>query len=252
MTKPKPKIKQTEQQKLSDETVLLLQVLASVDVLFCAMPPPDRGTANSCCAEIFVRQQQFLRGEGIRWTIGGNQTERKAGERVLSELRESGFIVLPRQRGSRRNVSLTARGDDVARMLVGHPTAADAWLLLQAIVEAVADRRGVGPDGPGIWLLEKQLVVGDDGDVDAVREMVLPLIVRGYVSNGIDVDGGQYFTATAAGKEASLDPPPWPEDDIELMPEALEIYEDAYGSFRKDRDGWRAAPGHIFIPFPAR
>lgn len=242
----------SNQNELSPETTELLRILAAVDVLFSPMHRPDRGTANSCCAEIFTRQQSYLRGEGLRWIVGGGQAERKAGERVLSELKEAGFIVLPRRRGSHRHVSLTARGDDVGRLLIGHPTAADAWRLLQAVVEAVADRRGVGPDGPGVWLLEKQVTVGDVGDVDAVREMMLPLIVRGYVSNGIDVDGGLYYTSTPIGKEASQGPPPEPQDDIEFMEEAREIYEDAYATARTERDSWRAASGHIFIPFPAR
>jgi len=245
----KPKIKHNE---LSDETVLLLQVLASTDVLFSPMLIPHREHNSNCC-EIFGRRQSFLRGEGLVWHVGGSAEHRKGGERLLSTLKSAGFLTLPRRRGSHRHVALTPRGDDIGRRLIGHPTAADAWRLLQAIVEAVADRRGVGPDGPGIWLLEKQLIVGDEGDVAAVRELVLPLLVRGFVRQGCDVDGLLLYTATDVGKQASQGPPPEPEDgDIESMPEAAELYQDAYATARQDRDGWRAASGHVFIPFPAQ
>jgi len=213
------------------------------------MIAPEQG--NNWC-EIFARQQSYLRGEGVRWAIGGSAAERKAGERILASLKEAGLMLLPRRRGQHRNVGLTVRGDDIARLLIGHPTAADGWPLLRAIVEAVGSLRGVGPKGPGVWLLEKQLIAADEWDVAAVHETTLPLAVHGLIGVGIDTDGELYYTATAAGKEAAVGPPPWPEDDIEPMPEAVEVYEDAYGSFRKDRDGWRAAPGHIFIPFPAR
>jgi hypothetical protein len=234
---------------MSPETNELIRILAGVDATFAPMPNPL--LANSCCAEIFHRRESYHRGEGIPWVVGGSADARRGGEKVLSELKRGGLIVLPRRKGEHRRVGLTSRGCDCARQLAGHPTAADCWPLLRGIVEAVADRRGVGPEGAGVWLLERQLLDGTGGDVATVRALTLPLFVRGFIRVGIDSAGGLYFTSTVAGVAAAAGPAPEPRDTMKPMPEAGEVYL-ALADFLKARSEWRTVPNNCFIPFPAR
>jgi hypothetical protein len=235
---------------LSDKTATLLHILAKVDSTFSPMPNPTE--ANKCCSEIFHRRQAYLRGEGIPWVIGGSAEVRQHGAQVLHSLHQAGLVILPKIRGQHRRVGLTPRGDDMGRSLLGYWRASDCWHLLQGMTDAVADRRGVGPTGPGIWLLERQIKQAIDDSIEKLRAMILPLHVRGLVRVGIDTLGKLYYTVSKEGERAAAGDPPEPQDDVTRDERAIPIYWSAYNAFAREREGWTpASENEVYIPFPA-
>ena len=236
--------------ELSQETGELLRVLALVDITFAPMPCPR--TDNLNCCEIFHQRLAYRRGAGLPWTVGGSAEDRKHGERVLANLRQASLVVLPKSRGKHRQVGLTPRGDDLGRSLLGYWRAADCWHLLQAMSEAVDDRRGTGPTGKGVWLLERQLEEAIGDSAERAQAMVLPLQARGLISVGIDTVGGLYYTVTTEGKVAARGPAPEPQDQVERDERAVKFYWEAYRVFEHEREGWRpAGSNECYVSFPA-
>jgi hypothetical protein len=228
----------------------LIRILALVDVVFSPMPSPI--DANQCCSEVFRRRCAYSRGEGVPWTIGGRQEIRREGMEVLARLHESELVALPKASGRHRHVQLTVRGDDLSRSLMGYWRVGDCWHLLRAISEAAHDRRGRGPRGSGIWLLERQLCEAIGGTAGELRAMLLPLLAWWLIEEGVDTDRQFYYTATPRGLVAASNPAPVPQDDVERDERAVSIYWSAYDGFASERGNWRpAGVNEVFIPFPA-
>ena len=238
--------------ELSAETSELVRILAAIDVLFSPWPIPVPTQSNKNCSGIFHAQQAYLRAEGIPWVVGGSAEVRRHGEKILNNLHKAELIVLPKSQGQHRFVGLTPRGDDTARQLVGGWLACEAWKLLRGMAEAVTDRRGVGPTGPGIWLTEGQLCEAVDGTADDLRAMVLPLLVRGYVSSFVSTDGEQFYTSTSEGKAVADGDRPTPQDTVAEDERCTSLYRTAYAHFSRARRKWCGPERDVFIPFPAR
>ena len=236
---------------LPPENIELVRILAAVDSLFSAMPPPQE--CNAACVELHSRQGAYLRGEGIPWRIGGTEKTRKAGERLLDELQDVELLTLHKVARGHRRVQLTLRGDDTARSLLGFYRVADSWNLLRGVAEGVADRRGVGPEGRGIWITEGQLCEGLDGTPPELRAMCLPLLARGLLSEGITTDSEAYFTTTPKGAEAAAGPPP----EMAANPEQDQRCNGFYWAAHDEAERTKSQlkPRHknsVYIAFPKR
>ena len=181
------------------------------------------------------------------FAVGGEGDRRQTGRKVLQSLESAGWIRLHRVKGLRRQVSLTAAGDTIARSLCGLPIANEHFdLLCGAITDAYQHGHNRG------YIHESK--------IPATTDQLLPLLVRGWLKSASDGAGRIGYGLTPivdAEPDADRDHKIRVNFEIEETPElprkrrpCAALYGDLLAAGLRDRELWE--PEHpssdIYIP----
>lgn len=229
----------------------LVDILARVDALFLA-PRHYRGGRPlplRAAAAIDERRQSYLAGDGLPYLIGGDSADRKAGERVLTQLADMNAIELITRGGRRSGLRLTEAGDSVGRALVAAFDVRHAWRLLTLLVEATLTTR-MSWAGQR-WVRETALAESLGTNIAGIEFRALPLKVRGLVADAIDPEGRAAYSLTAAGPEAAIDAPEAPVNLPEMVEQLADEYTAKIERYADERAAWKPEqPGRLYVPLP--
>jgi len=224
---------------LPPKTVDLIRILAAVDVLFG--PWPDPATSNATCFAVHTRQQAYLNGQGLPWRIGGTADVRKAGERILSELEQAGFITLPKPDRAHRHVALTDRGDDAARSLLEFYRCSDSWNVFRGLAKAVER-------GPGRWATAQHIAEGLGEHDDRIGWALLyPLLSRSLVESAVSSSAQTIFTVRPRQCELAAGPAPALLADPDPDPRLNPIYWLAFDAAEAAKATWKPRRENVVL-----
>lgn len=193
---------------------VLLRLLAEQD----AFMVPCRHFGNRS-SNVYVLRRRYDR-IGLSWrSAEAESKERKQAERALAVLERSGDVIVARGGRVVEGVRLTDQGDRHARRLAGLPPISDSIVTMQEII------RLVGPKG---LVLEPRLAwegaaYGDarlGKELGLLELMLLPALVRGWVSAAADVHGHVGYGVTAVGLAVLANPPKADRRDYPAVTEA--------------------------------
>ena len=188
---------------------LLVRVLAQIDATF--WPIRRAEWEHPKPTAIRAAQDAFQRHRGVIVPSPGTDAERKAAERLVDSLIQSGYLKALR-RGRGRFLRLSATAEDRVRQLCGLP---GLWLSFETVRRYVREAwtpEVVINDGRG-W------GDGRSQELHFVELLMLPALVRGVVVAGSDVQGHVYYRRVQ-------DVPSWPQPagELELLPELARYY----------------------------
>jgi hypothetical protein len=227
----------------------LIEILASIDALFTPMRW-SRGSARACAA-VAERRRAFVHN-GVAFVAGGGEAARQTVHRELQELVGAGLIVINRTHGYQRGVTLTVRGDNVARSLTPTKRVDEAWLALE-LVATVA----TALECPGRFVVEHAVLGIEDSSNPKpfldFEDLALPLLASGLLESASDAAGRVAYKVTRKGTDALAAGPPIPPADLPNYDSGLAAgFTDSYIAALAARDGWEpAAPSHVWVPLSA-
>lgn len=238
----------------------LLSILASVDALFSPYRGPRGSVGRAGASDLRRRYREF----GLPWGMGGNDRDRKAGQRELNELERSGRLVINRAGGKAVHVRLSDSEDDAMRKAVCLDTFHTSLDLLDHFGELI--EKGFGYESQKCtWIRETTLWNSaidapmdnptDGKDLGRLEEWAFPLLVRGLLVSNSDLEGRAWYSMTPAGvsllgrakdKAKVLSAPRNPS-------ESRRAYLDYFNNFRSDLTSLEPeTPGEIGpVPMPA-
>ena len=217
--------------ELSPETVELIRILAAVDSMFGTWPDPRED--NLACFAIDERQRAYRGGRGLRRVVAGGTSDRKSGQRLLAGLVDDGLIRSQKAAGAHRHVSLTDKGDDRARGLLGFYRCCDCWNVFRGVAEAVKA-------GPGKWAAAKQIAEGLGETDDRIAwAMILPLLARGFIEAAVDTRAQTIFTIRPAKSELAVGDPPEVLADVKPDERLNPIFWASFDAAEADKATWR-------------
>lgn len=190
---------------------------------------------------------------GFPLTVAAAIRARKAWERVLCEIEETGQVVFRRRRGKRVGVRLSDGGDWRLRRrccLSDWPEAATVLLCIDAHENqgpsgnSVAETFLIGSDYDGTPLFRDRLL--------SLEEVLAPALCRCWVNAWSDCEGRTAYSLTHAGRavlRGELRPPAidWPEWDRA----ASDIYSVELTAARRVLESIRGTESHCPIPLSA-
>jgi hypothetical protein len=190
-----------------EQQELLVAILATVDAVFIPERNPNAADFRWRCEA----RRDYVAGQGIRFTsanMGARRRERQRTSRSIDLLIAGGLV----RRHSIESLSLTERGDDEGRALVGLPLLRDVRSLLKNLIDHQTDPRGIDFVGRA-WMPETVYAGvkwGDNakrGKLVQLEERFLPLLVRGLAESNCTPAGHCYYAPTPTGLRWSLSPP---------------------------------------------
>ncbi|MBX3440711.1 MAG: hypothetical protein KF861_24685, partial [Planctomycetaceae bacterium] len=115
----------------------LAEVLSESDAIWTT----PRWPGNKRAFRNLVPLRQQYRDHGVRWKVGGDDAARKAGQRLLQDAEQAGWVTLSKSRGSDgiTHVKLTDAGDWTARAIVDLNDKAESWDAMGAISVGIDD-----------------------------------------------------------------------------------------------------------------
>lgn len=203
---------------MNDQTHILAAILALIDAVFL----PCRSWTRPLPQNTAAARKQYQNG-GCPWRPGtSGDAQRKSTERMLSSISDKGVIHITRRQGLRFPlVKLSDQADWDMRLKCGLPSLEGAWLVGNELLR----RSEVIPQ----WVSEFSLM-GDKPDrheAVAVENMMLPLLVRGYVESGSTVHGEARYALTESGAAWLGDTKKPKPDTAKENPAACRIYDAA-------------------------
>jgi hypothetical protein len=231
----------------------LVQILAQTDALFYPHRMQDHNLRAACA--IHERRCAFAR-RGVDLVIGGDAPRRLVGWRELQALQSAGFIKQHRL-AKRIGVSLTEKGDDIARALSAGVLARQVVMLLEHIEFIKEVFQGRGNCG---FILETHLIkwgadYGDPGmmnsDLDQRANFLLPLLARGWIQSFGDMLGRIGYRTTELGRAQTGRK--WPRTRLPRADQILvDEYENLFDDVLAERESWKpSSPTHLLIPLGA-
>jgi hypothetical protein len=240
------RIRNLEQQAPPDDTLSprakteLVKLVGRLDALFLPWRVHVTDSKHLRSQVVILRRQQAYRSgvEGIELRATGSSDWRTAQE-VRRELIVLGLVSPVTSSGQTVGLTVTSKGDSLARSLVGLKTCADCrWTLerlrkLQAEGGPVHERRLWGED-----------CVGDPVAWSHLEEGILALLSNGLVTAESSTIGEILYRAT----------------DIEITTPSIDVVADAtlealyFDSFNQERLSLAESEsddGELFIPTPA-
>ncbi len=228
----------------SAESALLVTVLARRDGLF--WPWRFQIHSKTPFTEIRQRQREYLSGTAGVTVKADGAHQWKEASAMRQSLIAAGLITATHSGGQVQSVFLTAKGESIARGLVGSRLhtyrGARALLALLQIrseetpVRAVRESMLFGIDG-----------VGDPTDWDDWTEWILPLLTCGIVAANSDTQGRACYTPVDDVPE-----PPEIVVSVAADPDADELYLSTFSNERAVLETLEARDPHaVFIPLPA-
>lgn len=234
----------------------LIRLLAATDALWWPCRSPDQ-RAHGVRHE---RRREYRRyGLPIRTAHSGDAAARKSQERWLARLEQTGVIQVGRQRGKRTHWRLSDNADWAFRSLAGQY---GFWQMVACMMCLDAHERRcrvVPADKPVNRHAEYQLVGCEPRDEPSAEtnrrcgdlaEMLLPALVRGWVTSASDMRGTTAYSLTTAGVAVVRNPEAydpdrtdWPDYD----PAHDATYDEAFASTLDELERGKATPGHVFI-----
>jgi hypothetical protein len=226
------------------EAKSLVQILARRDAHF--WPWRFQIHSRTPFTEIRQRQREYLSGQtGVTIKADGAHQWKEAAE-LRQRLIASGLINAVHSSGQVQSVFLTAKGEAIARGLVGCRlwTFQRARPLLAVLrirseessVRAVRESMLFGIDG-----------VGDPADWNGWTEMILPLLTCGIVAANSDTQGRACYTPVDEVPE-----PPEIVVSIAADPDADELYISTFNNERAVLETLEPRDPHeVFVPLPA-
>ena len=209
------------------KTSILVQVLADTDAVWI----PSRTWNRPRPANVYFARRAFAKG-GVPWESGGaTEADRKAAQRALEALAESGAVQVRRpHRVKTLAVRLADDAEAATRRLVGLPGMYSGWLSAWEVARR-SKRPGEASLMTDVWVLERELIGDRPPDeyrreAVLVEDMMLPALVRNYVDSCSDGNGRVSYALTPAGwawLDAGREPPA---DDLDGEPDrdAAELY----------------------------
>ena len=223
---------------LSDESKTLIRIAAHVDALFW----PGREEFQMPREQVrFERRREYL-DSGIAVVGSGTVADRQAFGRMLQTLAAAGLLEIfggTRREGCR----LTEDGDAAVRAMINTHTASDGWGLLEVLAGWQNDFGEAGfPEHLPI-AEEWEATEYQQNELLAMRQLLLPLLARGYVVARGD---GRYprcywLKVTPSGLAAlDGDPPAGAPPLIEFSQEAADLHDSEFAAYTAELD--RADP----------
>jgi len=173
-----------------NDTAILAAILGMTDAIHL----PLRNWTRPAPQNTAAARRDFIQG-GVAWRPGASsEGQRKSTERELAAMADRGIISVHRRSGLRwPMVKLSDEADWQTRSLCGLPGKEGAWLVARELLK----QSEVIPS----WIPDRALM-GDNPDrfeAVAIENMLLPLLVRGYVQSGSTVNGEARYLLTESG-----------------------------------------------------
>ncbi|VTU02448.1 unnamed protein product [Gemmataceae bacterium] len=233
---------------MTNTEMILVRALAHAD----AIRLPVRKWFGGHASANRAAAAKLLGTHGVPLRVGGDQVDRKTGERLLAEAEAAGLVAVTRYgRVKFPYVRLTPRGEAAARSLAGLPGRAVGLMFLAALA-AKSVRGSVMMQH--VWIDEVVFNGGrgwGDAATDEDRRQLslieldyLPAASAGWVEGGSTVNGNVRYAVTEPGWE-ELARPSDPPDVGELPPHDPE----ASALYRTEQD---ARLGELFASAPAK
>jgi len=242
---------------LEPATKILIAVLARANAVFTPIRRRDR-RLETAVAEL----QREYRPKGVPFRIfGGDTAERKANERILTELAGEGSVQLSTGDVRRSRVWLSDECDAKLRAMVGLSGVVKTISLMAAVAEAEVKGWGYGGE-KSPWIPEVYLTGLDWRDATMrpqvekriyfIEDFALYGLVRGWLSTFYDTQPKMYYRVTAAGHQVWQHVPELSANVGRFNSEAAAYYDSSFVEAEAWLDTIR--PRHeneVVIPFSA-
>lgn len=193
------------------EERVLVQVLADVDTVFEPIRTwkPQARVTNKCEA------REGYDSQGIKWRHPGDSAEdRKAIQRALTHLSETGLLEVVKTGQRTRYLKLTLDGEQHARALVGLCGIGGAIVTLRRVQKLQNRFHQLNPDETGsggvweTWLGNfEHCDPGANAEMYAVASTALPALVHRWLSAASTLHGHVSYTVTDRGHDVLQEPP---------------------------------------------
>ena len=213
-----PEILGADQGRDQGRDGLLVELLAWQDAIWAPLRawwPGRRVTA------MYEARRDFPK-IGVRWVAGGSAQHRKATERTLAALAETGAVALFKAAVRTGGAKLTDQGEATARAVAGLPSLSDSFAVMCELEQA----------GGAAW--EAALAGIEWADTErreprqrlvTLEEILLPALARRWVESRSTVCGHVRYELTPDGREALAGGAPTQgADEYEPTPEAAARY----------------------------
>lgn len=222
---------------MTEHDRILLAVLAEIDAVWI----PDRQPMKCKRHTAIFERRKVYHATGVVLVnlagAGADAAERQRASRALRELAADGLVTCHKPKWARAlSVKLTPAGDDRARALAGLPVFDyDLLVRLRGLNDSplAIDVQGPVYSTVGVrnellaWHSENALAGSQAGEAIAGLQLeMLPLIVRGYVASGSQINGSIWYALTPAGQVAAQEPEI--EIDWTALPEPTRQAEELY------------------------
>jgi hypothetical protein len=201
---------------MNDKDAILAKILALTDSAFL----PCRNWTKPAPMNTAQARRDFQKG-GCPWRPGASsEGQRKSSERTLSTMADRGIIHVTRRSGLRwPMLKLSDAADWRTRGECGLPAQEGAWLVARELLKQSEEIPS--------WIPERALMGKnpDRHEAVAIENMMLPLLVRGFVVSGSNINGGVSYLLTPEGAAWLANCPKPKPDNGKENPEAVRIYD---------------------------
>jgi len=234
---------------------LLVSIAAKIDAVF---QPLRKWDCRELVTILYEHRRDYLCGQGIPWhATGCDEAERKRHQRLLGDLEAAGLVTIIRSKAKMTAVSLTSKGDQMARKLTGVGDWEDGLCSLQEVDRRI-DVEGFGTDGHR-WLPETVLAGVKYGTPDAGKEFRLveltgaAALAYGWLESNSDSHGRVSYAITELGEKVLESLPEPPACDVaEPCPKLNDLFWERFSAERTALEGLtpRDTSELGFIPLP--
>jgi len=183
---------------MKDNERILVSLLARSDALL----RPWRDVGDECYAVVCDRRD-FFPSRGVPMRTGGNETDRKRGERTIRELVAAKRIQTFRSNaGKQKSARLTEAADIETRKLCGLPDIYQSLMLAQDIAEHEQTIGTINGMIPEILLAGVQWGVADTRPFGGVELDALPGLARGWFVYRVTPQRHCWWSLTKEGRKA--------------------------------------------------